>query len=229
MVVTSGVDGLLWFWDVKTGKRQFSLDNSGKIYSVAASPVGSLTVAGLNGRTKAWSSETRQEITDLPQAGDITTLAFSQDGIFLATGSSEGTVILWKIDGAGITQTGNILHLNGSPRFLAFSPDNKWLAGGGSTSYAYLWDTASVQEMARIPHGNPVTSVSFSPDGTQLLTVSRKVIRLWNISDIPLVSKEELLPNACSHLATNLSMDDWNNYFSDEVYQPICPGLPEEE
>jgi WD40 repeat protein len=49
---------------------------------------------------------------------------------------------------------------------------------------AFLWDMATAQEMARIPHDNPVTSVSFSPDGAQLLTVSRKVARIWDISAI---------------------------------------------
>jgi len=110
---------------------------------------------------------------------------------------------------------------------LAFSPDNKWLAGGGSTSYAYLWDTNSAQEMARIPHGNPITSVSFSPDGTQLFTVSRKVVRIWDIYAIPLVSKDELISHACSYLVTNLSMEDWTNYFANEEYRPICPDLPQ--
>jgi len=227
MAVTSGVNGLLWFWDVQSGKQQFSLDNSEKIYSLATSPTETLAVAGLTGKTKVWNINTQEEITELGQAGDISSLAFSQDGALLATGSSEGTVILWKVDGTTFTQTGNPLRLNGFPRFLAFSPDGKSLAGGGSTSYAYIWDTNTVTEMARIPHGNPVTSVSFSPDGAQLFTVSRKVVRIWDLSLIRLISKDELISLACSHLVTNLSEQDWFNYFSDESqYRPICSNLP---
>ena len=119
--------------------------------------------------------------------------------------------------------------MNGAPRALAFSSDNQWLAGGGSTSYAYLWDTKTVQEMARVAHGNPVTSVSFSPDGTQLLTVSRKVVRIWDINSIRLVPKEDLIPFACSHLVSNLSQEMWTNFFGEEEYRPICPNLPEPE
>jgi len=227
LVATSGVDGLIRLWDVQSGNELFSLDNSEKIYSMALSPAGNLAAAGLNGKIKIWDIDTREEVTEpKQQAGDISSLTFSQDGTLLATGSSEGTVILWKVDGTSLTSTGDILLVNGFPRFLAFSPDNKWLAGGGSTSYAYLWDTNSGQEMARIPHGNPITSVSFSPDGTQLFTVSRKVVRIWDISAIPLVSKDELISHACSYLVTNLSMEDWTNYFANEEYRLICPGLP---
>jgi WD40 repeat protein len=226
-VATSGIDGLIQFWDVQSGEKQFRLDNEEKIYSLAISPAGALAAAGLNGKTKIWNVETREELTNLSQAGDISTLAFSQDGTLLASGSSEGTVNLWQVEGTSLTPTG-LFHLNGFPRFLVFSPDNEWLAGGGSTSYAYLWDINTMQEIARIPHGNPVTSVSFSQDGTQLFTVARKVVRIWAISAIPFLPKDELIQQACSRLITNLSLEDWSNYFGDEPYRPICPDLPEE-
>lgn len=229
LVATSGVDGLISFWDIQTGQKQFSLDNSEYIFSMTLSPTDALTFAGLHEKIKVWDTITKKPILELQQAGDINSIAVSSDGKLLATGSSEGTVILWKFDGITFTQTGNPLRLNGFPRSLAFSPDNKWLAGGGSTSNAYLWDTNTVQEMARIPHGNPVTGVVFSPDGKQLFTVSRKVVRMWDLSIIHFVTKNELILDACTHLKANFSADDWANYFSDEEYRLTCPALPEEK
>jgi WD40 repeat protein len=192
---------------------------------MAIDPVSNLVVAGLHDKIKIWEPDTQEEISELQHTGDIISLAFSQDGTLLATGSTEGTVIMWKSDGTNFLQTGSLLRLNGYARFLAFSPDNKWLAGGGSTSYAYLWDISSSQELARIPHGNPVTSVTFSPDGEKLLTVSRKVVRIWDISIIPKIPRDELIPIACTHITENLSLEDWSVYFIDEEYQPICPNL----
>lgn len=115
----------------------------------------------------------------------------------------------------------------GPPRMLAFNPDGTLLAGGGAQGFAYLWDTATTQEIARIPHGNnPVTSITFSIDDTQLYTVSRKVVRIWGVSLIPFVPNDELTQYACSHLVANLSLDDWNNYFEGEEYRVTCPELP---
>jgi WD40 repeat protein len=138
-------------------------------------------------------------------------------------------VTVWSVDANTFTRKGNTLRVNGFPRALAFSADNRWLAGGGSTSYAYLWDVESMQEMARIPHGNPVTSVSFSPDGNELLTASRKVVRIWDMNSIRLVPTEELIPFACSHLVSNLDHEMWSIFFAGEEYRPICPNLPTPE
>ncbi|HSG43733.1 MAG TPA: hypothetical protein VLA72_11310, partial [Anaerolineales bacterium] len=225
-VATAGIDGLIWLWGVENGTKQFSLDNADVIYSMATSPTNSLIVAGLSNKIKVWDASMQEEITDLSQVGDINSLAFNNDGTLLATGSTEGTVLLWKVEGTSFTQTGNNVQLNGHARFLAFSSDNKWLAGGGSTGFAYLWDIATTQELARIPHGDPVTSTTFSPDGKYLFTVSRKVVRIWDIFSLPQILKDDLIPAACSHIVENLSMDDWIVYFEDEEYQAICSDLP---
>jgi WD40 repeat protein len=223
-VATAGADGRIWFWDVSTGTKQFSLDNSESIYAMAIDPMNDLVIVGLHDKVKIWNADTQKELTGLQHTGDIVSLAFSKDGTLLATGSTEGTVTMWKTnEEGGFSQTGSILKLNGYPRFLAFSPDNTWLAGGGSTSFAYLWDVSSSQELARIAHGNPVTSVTFSPDGKTLFTVSRKVVRLWDIAMLPKIPRNELIPIACSHLIANLSRDDWSTYFVNEDYQAICP------
>jgi len=59
------------------------------------------------------------------------------------------------------------------------------------------------------------------------LTVSRKVLQIWELSAIPLVPKSELFEVACDHLVTNLSMTQWETIFSTEQYQLICPDLPQ--
>ena len=228
-VATSGVNSLISFWDVNSGEKKFDLNNSEKIYSLASSPVSTLFAAGLHDKIKIWDSATQEQVAELVQQGDITTIVFSQDGTWFATGSSEGNVILWKVEGNTFTSPGEPLQLNGEPQILAFSPDNHWLAGGGSSGFSFLWDTATVQEMNRIPHNDPVTSVSFSPDGTLLLTVSRKVVRIWDMASLPLVPKDKLIPSACSHLTFNLSNDNWTAIFGNEEYRLLCPGLLEEK
>jgi WD40 repeat protein len=229
-VATAGLNGFISLWDTTNGEKQPSImDNSEPVYSLAFSPKGKLAAAGLHNKTKIWDLTTHEPLRDLTQKGDIISVIFSQDGNWLATGSAEGTVLLWRVEGASFNQRGGPLRLNGRPQILSFSPDNRWLVGGSSSGFANLWDTATVQEVARIPHNDPVTGVSFSLDGLQLLTVSRKVVRIWNVAAIPLIPQDQLITSACSHLTNNLSQDNWASFFGDEEYRLLCPDLPEEK
>lgn len=228
LIATAGSNGLISFWDVESGEKQKTeLNNAEPVRSLATSPSDPLAAAGLRGKTVIWDYAAGKAIAELPQAGDIQALAFSADGQRLASGSTAGTIMLWHVEGTSFTPDGDPLRLNGDPQTLAFSPDGKWLAGGSTSGFAYLWDTATVEEMARIPHTDPVTSVSFSLDGSQLFTVARKVVRIWDVNTIPLVPNEELIPFACSHLISNLSRELWAGFFGEEEYKLICPNLPE--
>lgn len=231
LVATSGADGKIVFWDVQSGERQFEMDNLEPVNSMAINPSGSLVAAGLHDKIKIWDPVTKQEAAaDLLQPGDVVTVVFSPDGTMLATGNSDGSVILWRVAGNTFTQMGDTINVTGARRMLlTFSPDGKWLAGG-SFGFAYLWDTASEQEFARIPHGsNPVTSVSFTNNGAQLLTVSRKVVRIWDVSAIPVIFDEQLIESACSHLTSNLSQEEWTTYFGQTDYNFTCPDLMEKK
>jgi WD40 repeat protein len=231
LVTTSGADGKIVFWDVQSGERQFEINNLEPVISTAISPNGTVIAAGLHDKIKIWDFSAKEEVSpELMQQGDIVTVVFSPDGSMLATGSSDGSVILWKVNGKTFTQTGTTIIIAGARRMLlAFSPDNKWLTGG-SLGFAYLWDAATVQEFARIPHGsNPVTSVSFTNDGTQFLTVSRKIVRIWDVAAIPQVFDDQLIEFACSHLTFNLSQDEWTTYFGQTEYHLTCPNLTEKK
>jgi WD40 repeat protein len=226
LVATSGINELVTFWDVNTGIKQFDLKNGERVNSLATSPVMEIVAAGLDNSIQIWDIGKQTPITQLPHPGEVTTLAFSHDGAWMASGSS-GRIIVWKVEGDTFSQAGETIELNGDPLFLTFSPDKRWLAGGSSSGFAYLWDIATGQEMSRIPHGDEVTGVSFSPDGLLLLTVSRKVVQVWNITTLPLISDDELIPFACSHLTSNFSRHEWDELFEGEEYKQICPSLPE--
>ena len=231
LVTTSGADGRIVFWDVQSGERQFEINNLEPVISTAISPNGTMIAAGLHDKIKIWDFSAKEEVSpELMQQGDIVSVVFSPDGSMLATGSSDGSVILWKADGNTFTQMGATIIITGARRMLlAFSPDSKWLAGG-SLGFAYLWDTATVQEFARIPHGsNPVTSVSFTNGGTQFLTVSRKIVRIWDVAAIPQVFDDQLIEFACSHLTFNLGQDEWTTYFGQTEYHLTCPNLTEKK
>lgn len=227
-VVTADEKGLINIWGVEGGEKISSLDAQGVILSLAVSPDGKYLVAGIEEGNKSivWNLAAKTQIAALEQIGRIQAVQFSGDGKLLATGSSEATVSLWNSEGGSFTFADGGFLANGEVLSLAFSPDNTRLAIGDSTGYVYLYDFALGQEVARLPHVDKVTGISFSPDGKQLAVASRKTVSLWDVPSIHLVTREKLEETACGHLTDNLDETEWKSLFFEEEYRLICPNLP---
>ncbi|KAF4428921.1 vegetative incompatibility protein HET-E-1 [Fusarium austroafricanum] len=107
----------------------------------------------------------------------ITTLAVSPNGQLLASGSQDGMVKLWLIEGVEV-QSLNI-HTS-AIHSLAFSPDNHLVASASADGIVGLWDTESGQVHPLHGHKNDVTLVKFSPDGMYLVSASADAsLRAW--------------------------------------------------
>jgi WD40 repeat protein len=104
-------------------------------------------------------------------------VAFSPDGIWIASASWDGTIGLWQPDGR------NVRFLRGhnvAVRGVAFSPDARTLASGANDGTIKLWNLASMQEAATLHgHDGPVFVVAFSPSGSLLASAAEGVMRLW--------------------------------------------------
>jgi len=111
----------------------------------------------------------------------VSSVAFSPDGLTLATASWDNTIKLWNLQ----TQTA-IATLTGHSHWVtsvAFSPDGLALATASWDNTIKLWNLQTQTAIATLTgHSVWVSSVAFSPDGLILATASGdNTIKLWNL------------------------------------------------
>jgi WD40 repeat protein/transcriptional regulator with XRE-family HTH domain len=100
----------------------------------------------------------------------VQALAYSPDGRYLATASSDHTAVIW--DATGGTELARLAH-DAAVADVAFSPDGRYLATASDDGTTRVWQTQDNHQINWLPYSAPVYAVAFSPDGQLLATASR--------------------------------------------------------
>jgi WD40 repeat protein len=226
LATTNKDNSIVFIWDIETGEQVQTIPFDETAFTSAYSPKDPILAVGLTGKTVLWNLASNSKIAVLAQAGEITSLNFNAEGNWLATTSRDGGIIVWDMDKGDFTTPTYQFRQAGKITSIDFNSERQWLATAGEDGYVHLWDLNSGQEVIRIPHGEMVSGLAFSPDGSLLSTVSRKTIQFWDVNLLRLIANDELVEAACARLFGDLSNTRWNIILNQKTHRDLCPTLP---
>ena len=111
----------------------------------------------------------------------VRSVAFSLDGVFLASGSEDKTVKLWDIQTGGVIRT--FLGHNGYILSISISADSTMIASGSADETIRLWNVQKGECHSLIKQSNWVDYVIFFPTCSQyLIAQSQGQFQQWDIN-----------------------------------------------
>ncbi|MYB93095.1 T9SS type A sorting domain-containing protein [Candidatus Poribacteria bacterium] len=180
-------------WDTKTGNILQEFTGERTIDSISFSPDSQTLAIASRTDVHLWDTKTGDTLQEFTESL-IWDMAFSPSGQVLAVGTLTG-VRLWDV------KTGKILQAlqENSAESVAFSPGGKTLACSQSAS-ATLWDTETGELLQALNgHTDYVVSVTFSPQGRTLASLSFDgTVLLWEIIPDPAETDSIATPNDVS-------------------------------
>ncbi|KAA8499149.1 Notchless protein-like [Porphyridium purpureum] len=110
----------------------------------------------------------------------VNSVAFSADGIFIASGSFDKSVRLWLAHNGKFVATLRA-HV-GAVYMVAFSPDSRMLLSASRDSTIKLWNLRTKKMQNDLPgHADEVYAIDWAPDGSRVISGGKdKVIKLWH-------------------------------------------------
>jgi WD40 repeat protein len=178
-----GWSGAIRLWNAVTGKELRTFDaEDHPVKAVVFSPDGRyLAASGLS--LCIWDLSGPNLAHSIPACNDDV-LCFSPDSRILLGGSASENqpITLWDV--ATANELPNPAPYRAIIHAVAFSPDGKQFASGGSFGIVAIWDSATGKPLLNLEgHFGKTRAIAYSPDGKLLATAGDDgVIRLFDSS-----------------------------------------------
>lgn len=184
LLASTGVDRIVRIWNAQNGVPLRALstkDVRQELTTVAFDPSGKrVFAANREGRLVAWEVSSNAQIYSVRVPIQLTDIAFSPDGNFIAVGGISTIVSVLQVDNGAVVS--NITLPFNQTTALAFSVDNGILFVGGSSDRIAAYALVSGKPLTTIRgHTGLITDIAVSPDGTRLVSTSDDgTVRIWS-------------------------------------------------
>jgi tetratricopeptide (TPR) repeat protein len=172
------------------------------IRSICFSPDGRYLGMSVGDAVSIWEISKRSVIKQLlGHTSCVQALGFSQDCGRLSALSRDGTIKIWDIDkGAEIRQ----LPTHGGAHSAAISLEDRIGITSESCGEMRAWDTETGGQLGRLEgHTEAAYSVSFSPTGHELLSISPSDMKLWEVKTLTGRAAHDLTENPAAIVCKN--------------------------
>ncbi|MTV48853.1 TIR domain-containing protein [Heliobacillus mobilis] len=178
-ILTTTSDGMAEFWDVESSKKVIQMD-FGKGTDILVNKSGNRIITkSKNGTVSSWDVNSGQEISKVQlknAKGSI--LAISHDDGKIATEEKDNSISIWDMEsGEKISELRG--HFYGVIT-AEFSPNGQDIISGSYDNTARIWDVKTGEQLAKIEHRNDVRLVSYTQDGSIVLTKDFSKLRFWD-------------------------------------------------
>ncbi len=206
---TASWDNTACMWDAATGHLLWRFEfHTDWVSSATFSPDGTriVTTSG-DGTACLWDAATGELLEILRGHTDAVLGAnFSADGARVVTASSDNTARVWDATSERARRRALMRAIvrSAGPSRVATSPDGKLVATSRrSRGPVWVWESASGSEIVKLEgHGDDVERMTFSRDGTRLLTASRDLsVRVWDVATGTELAELEGPPSAVKDLS----------------------------
>ena len=188
-IATASVDNNVQVWDTTTGREKYTLKHTSPIVGVSYSHDRPNILTSVHRDKTVWMWNT-VNLTGKPtnkltkHTNTVDSVAFSPDGNSFATGSRDGSILLWSTTTGTFKNTIEERRYTTKPFFVgAFSPDGETLACGiGQAAHLITIEPLILKEgiVKEFSSTNRIRSISYNPDGRRIFIGRDDRIEIWD-------------------------------------------------